>query len=291
MTLIKKYDVKKVQPLNALLVGMSGSGKTTSLASLLRAPTLLIYSAKSESHSPSNVLKGVSLFEGASEDNLFAIAFDVDEEGNELPPDVALKRISIIVDEVCKEPSIKNVAFDSLTGVFSIIEKSDWFKGMLTSDGKKINDFAKGPSMTAIYASLIEKLQEVTRHGKGIVITLGAKSTSICQTTGEALSISPSLPYYSVAESIVFKMPTILPVSTRETDFGRSCFDLRMCVSKGIKDRDTKMLSKFINMHPRIDGVSIADQQMLDALPPDLFYIKEFAKSIADQVRKEIENG
>lgn len=279
MTLIKKYSLE-VKSLNALLIGMMGAGKSTSCASLLRKPTLLLYSQKSESHSPTNVVKGCSLFKDAKPDNLYAVPFDF-AEGKELSPDDAIANVFNIIEEAKTMPEIESVIFDSLTGVSELIQKTKRFDSLTRSPNGARNNFAFSAAATTIYTELIEKLQELNLVGKRLVVILGAKQVSLDQATNETISISPTLPFYNVAESLCFKFASVIPIVSKPNPYGRSCFDFGLEVQKKIKSREDGSVTKYLNFQPRLDAVSIADQAYVDILPPDLFYLKEYAEKVA----------
>lgn len=279
MTLIKKFVVES-KPLNALLIGVQGAGKSTSCGSLLRKPTLLIFSQKSESHSPTNVIKGCSLFKDAKPENLFAVPFDY-IDGKELSPDEAIQNIFNIIEEAKAMPEIESVVFDSLTGISELIMKTKRFDTLTRSPNGARNNFAYAGAATTIYTELIEKLQELNVVGKRLVVLLGGKQVGVDQVTNEVISISPTLPFFGVAESLCFKFPTILPIIQKTNPYGKTCFDLGLNVEKKIKSREDGSVTKFMNFHPRLDMVSIAEQAFVDILPPDLFYIKEYAEKVA----------
>ena len=120
----KKVTEAPIEPLKAIIVGASGSGKSTALASLLREPTLLIYSKQAESHSLGNLLKGLELFEGATQDNLFAVAYDYDEEKDvPLSGDASIKKLEEVIEEA-STLGVKYVAFDSFTALSNAINQT-----------------------------------------------------------------------------------------------------------------------------------------------------------------------
>jgi hypothetical protein len=236
--------------------------------------------------------KGVPLFDGATIENLFAVPFDIDENGADLKPDAIMARITAIIEEANRNIDIKNVCFDSLGGIYTTIEQTKEYNRLtLTKDGK-LDHFQRGTAMFTCYSNLIELLQSVGSFGKRLVVTLPAKASSIDQQTGEALAITPDLPYFDIATKLVPKFADVIPISTRASCWGRSCLDLRLATEKTIKARDTKAITKHANLEARVSCIPLGAD--IDSLPPDLFFIEHYAKQVLEaqqQTQEVITNG
>lgn len=275
----------KATPLHLLLVGVSGSGKTTACSSLLREPTMLLYVAKSEPHSPIYMASGVSLFEGATTDNMFAVSIDVVQEmdkellpfaeklkvGDTLNPDQSWTKLDAYLC-AAKSIGIKAVVIDSLSGLFSTIRGTVTFANLCKTDKGTHNSFKEAEGYLIMHEALNTSL--IARRDEGIatVSILGAKNIGVGT---ESTAIQPDLPTYSVADRLPFRYSDVLIVSTRDVEGAegvRSILDFGVSMDKSSKNAAGKV-EKFVSIKPRLSF--IPPDITISWLLPDLFYLRD----------------
>ena len=116
------------------------------------------------------------------------------------------------------------------------------------------------------------------------MVVVGAKISAFNCVSYDTVGIEPELPYYSIAKELMFRFQTILPIVSRENQFGhRSIFDFGVKVSKSSVNRDTKQVVKFTGFQPRLASIPISVQLKISELPVDIHYAKEFAIQLAAQ--------
>jgi hypothetical protein len=278
------YKPKK-NPLHCLLVGVSGSGKTTACASFLREPTMLLYVSKAEPHSPIYMASGVSLFQEASAENLFAVSVDVVQEmdkevlpfadklevGSPLNPDQTWTKIAMYL-EAASSIGIKAVVIDSLSGLFTTIRGTTTFANLCKTEKGTHNNFKEAESYLIMHEALNASL--IARRDEGIasVCILGAKNIGV---GSDSQAIGPDLPMYSVAEKLPFRYSDVLIITTRAAEGAeelRSILDFGVTIDRAGKGATGKV-EKFISMSPRL---SFAPPTVkISFLVPDLYYLRE----------------
>ena len=274
------------KPLNMLLVGTQGAGKTTACASLLYQPTMLLYSRALESHSPVYMAKGVDLFSGASADNLLPVSFDLVQEtdkeiipwanklavGTSLNGDQAMDKIKHYLS-VAASCGIKNVVLDSLTAVAAVIKGTARWVADTTSSNGAHNGFAEADAYVAQFQDLLSTLTKLHESGIATVCLCGAKTVEVDQTTKISTVISPELPSYRVAERLVFYFGDIA-IIVRDPDgpFG-SMLDFEILAEKVSKEADGKRIKKALNITPRLQNAPLGAK--ITQLPPNLSKIDE----------------
>lgn len=273
------------KPLNMLLVGTQGSGKTTACGSLLAAPTMLLFSNSLESHSPTYMSKGADIFSGTSPDNLFPIPFDTVQEtdkellpwaaklapGTSLNGDQAMEKIAAYL-KAAQGLGVKNVVVDSLTAVAAVIKASSRWKLDTTTDKGGHNGFAEADAYVTQFQGLLTQLTKLHEVGINTVCLCGAKTVEVDQVTKQTSIISPELPSYRVAERLVFYFGDIA-IIVRDVGgpFG-SMLDFEMEAEKVSKELDGK-IKKVMNITPRLQNAPLGAK--LTLLPPNLMKLEE----------------
>ena len=297
MSLFKKFVPVK-SPLNLLLLGCQGVGKSSCCASLLRKPTILLYSRILESHSPQYMAKACELpyYDGATPDNLLSKSIDVREEGDEqlvpacakipvgspLGDDFALMKLMALLKHAKGQAA--NIVLDSMTAIVSIIKgTAKWRSMCLTKDGGH-NSYAETGAFITIIQEIMAMLTELEESGMNCVTICGAKATELEQSSKEVTQIAPDLPVFGVIEKVVFFYPDIAVVTRKDAPPFTRMLSFAIDVQKASKTQDGKQIRKFMNVSPRLRGMPI--NVCIEELPPDLLKLDEYieeAKQLAQE--------
>lgn len=287
---LKSYT-KIAQADHMLLVGVSGSGKTTACSSYLREATMLLYVSKAEPHSPIYMSNGVSLFEGATVDNLFAVALDVVEEndkellpfaakmelGTILNPDQSWAKMKAYLAE-SKGSSIKTVVLDSLSGFFSTIRGTSRFANLCRNEKGNHNNFKEAEAYLIMHEELNTALISCRDAGINTVCILGAKNIGVGT---ESMAIGPDLPVYSVAEKMPFRYSDVVVLTTRDlegADEYRTIVDFGVAVERSKVNVETKEVEKFVSMKPRLSFMP--PNLEVAWLPNDLYNLRKYVEEL-----------
>lgn len=283
----------KPTPLNLLLIGQQGAGKTTACASLLRLPTLLLYVSSLESHSPEYMSKGTVLYEGAKPENLFATAVDMMEDGDleilpslskfkvgdKLPPDAAMAKLYTYL-KVAKG-NVSNCVVDSLSAMMSIIKLSSEWKALCATKDGNHNNFAESPAFVTVLQKVMAALKDLNDSGINCVTICGAKAVELDQATKDVVTVCPHLPAYGVVEQVVFYYPDIA-IITEETEYPPYTRMLNFGVEMEKTSKEqTGKIKKFLNVKPRLKRMPLGLD--IPMLPPDFLKLDEFIAQCVDQ--------
>lgn len=281
---------KKNNPLSAILIGTQGTGKTTTCASLLQIPTLLLYVSSLESHSMQNMAKGADLYEGASTDNLFPVAIDAVEEadagymdfckklkvGDRLNSDQAFVKMHTYLQMA--RGNVQAVVIDSLTALAFLMTTSQKWKNRCSTD-KGHNSFKEADAYVEQFQEIISVLTTLNDAGIHTVCTCGAKVVEADGSTGEVEKISPELPAYRVAERLVYAFSDIIPLIYNVSYPPWRCminFEVETVrIQKDVKQN----IKKVLNFTPRLQCAPL--DVPLTVLPPDLLRLPENIAAVA----------
>jgi hypothetical protein len=298
----------KAEPLMMLVCGQQGDGKTTAMASLLRAETMLLYVSAFESHSPTYMSHGCSLYPAmmsykdepipaANPDNLFAVAVDVCEEtdvqllpwaekvpvGTKLNADQSNAKLCAYID-AAHSIGVKSVVIDSLTALMAVFKATSTWKTMCTTKDGKHDGWSEGKAYLHLIQDMFKHMIELKAKGINCVLTCGAKKEFATGNNGEieASAFTPELPSYGVIQFVVYFFPDIAPISRSSEYPGYArVFDFEVDVKKASVDGNTKVVKKFMNMTPRL---LCAGNIPLTTLPADLWRIPEFVQGTKESL-------
>ena len=240
---------KETNKLSMLVLGQSGSGKSTALGTT-GLKTLLLYT-RGESHSPA----ASKVF---GKDNIVPVCIDFDGSAA-LNASQALKRLTDILDSVddIKAAGFKVIAIDSASEVEAMIRGSNTFTNLVGG-----NKFKEIDVMIDIMRSVMLKLFDLQQKlGVHVIVTcpLDVKEIS---SLGEIVDSAPKLLGFRNAEALVQLFADIVVVGAMtngETVSHR--FQFMAGVSKEQKDASGS-IKKTVNFRPRLTGVNL-----LEALP------------------------
>ena len=297
----------KPQPLMMLIAGQQGDGKTTCCASLLRAPTMLLYLSVNESHSPTYMSNGcrfypaMTTYDGkpipaADPENLFAVAVDMREEwdtpllpwaekipvGTKLNADQTIAKLCAYLT-AAPSYGVSGVVVDSLHGLMVVFRSASKWINMTTTDKGKHNGFAEKDAFVAIIQDVYSYMNPLKDHNIHCILTCGAKKEYVGgPNDAEASTFTPELPSYGVIEHILYLFPDLAPIE-RSTEFSpyTRVFDFEVEVKKMSMDMDTKKVKKILKMTPRL---LCAGGIPLTTLPADLWRIPEFVQGIKESL-------
>ena len=289
--------VPPVLPLNLLMFGQQGAGKTTTCASLLREPTMLLYSSVLESHSAGYMSKGASIYPGAKPENLYAFSIDKCQDadkhvipsaakwvvGATLSPEQSMMKLHAYLDAV-KGGFFKSVVLDSMSSILGIAKQTSDFRSFCSTDKGKHNSFQESPALQAAFNDIFAKLKVLNEDHLVKCVTLCAASASeINQETMSAEVISPTLPFFGLVQNLVLLFPDIAAVT--KDPIGGYSRSLRFSIginraSKGLTD---KKVTKFVDVTPRLRCAPL--DVPIDALPPDLYNIEKNVDMVVEAYR------
>lgn len=297
----KKFEPKE-RGLHLFLMGAQGSGKTTTCGSLLREPTVLLYSTTVETHSPIWMAKAADELytngKPASSKNLLVVKIDEAEEGDDetfgfknvkigqkLTGDQSLLKINTTLSLLANEPDIKSVIIDSLNSLYPIIVDSLPYKSCVTKEGKP-DPFRWAEVFKKELSKMVGLLSTLSEQGKNTVLTCLGKVTGL-NTDLSATSISPEFPAFSVAESILPYFTDLAIMNPINRDGMRSVLDFGMRAGRKAKNIDGT-LKKYLHIEPRLSYAPIGVP--LDEVYPDLYYIKDIIKEIEKNYKESEQN-
>lgn len=256
----KQYEENK---LFCLLVGIRGSGKSTAIGSL-KVPTLLIASSL-ESHS----IEASQMHN----DNIIPTLYDVDKDGKQLKPDVALSNLHSILDYLINTDelttNIEAVAIDSFAAIDKTILE-------LTKVVSEKNGFERPKIIQQEHLRIIRKLKEISRRGVHVIATIPIMAS--VDEEGLYTSAKPELTGADTTSIICGIFNEVLPVTKIGAEH---VFQMDLLIKKSGKDATGG--DKSIISYPRITGlskhdlISAAGESLL--LPADLDYVYKLKKA------------
>jgi hypothetical protein len=290
-----------------LIAGQQGDGKTTCCASLLRAPTMLLYLSVNESHSPTYMSHGCRFYPAmvaydgkpipaANPDNLFAVAVDVREEwdtqllpwvekipvGTKLNADQTVSKLCAYLT-AAPNYEVASVVTDSLHGLMAVLKETSRWKNTCTTGKGTHNNWAEKDAYLALIHDVFACMVPLKDRNINCILTCGAKKEYIGgPNDAEASAFTPELPSYGVIEHILYLFPDLAPIE-RSTEFSpySRVFDFEVEAKKVSMDAEAKKVKKVLKMTPRL---LCAGGIPLERLPADLWRIPEFVQGIKESL-------
>lgn len=305
-TLKLKPFKPKPEPLMMLVCGQQGDGKTTCMASLLRAPTMLLYVSTLESHSPTYLSNGCSLYPemesykgekipAADANNLLAVAVDKREEadaelydwmekipiGATLTPDQANAKLVGYL-KAASEAGVTSVVVDSLSALMSVFKGTTLWKNMCTNAQGKHDGWGEGKAYLHLIQEMMVPMIALKDKGINCIVTCGAKKELTASNNSgdvEASAFTPELPSFGVIQHVVYFFPDISPIMRSDEYEGYArVFDFEVEVKKASVDAK-KVVKKYMQMTPRLLAAGCLP---LTTLPADLWRIPEFIEAMKE---------
>lgn len=249
-----KYDDDK---LFCLIAGVRGAGKSTVLGTL-NVPTLLIASAL-ESHA----IEASKLFN----DNILPTLYDVDEDGKQMKPDVAMNNLNSILDFLIASDdiheNIQAIALDSISAIDKTLLETT---RILTEK----NGFERIKIVEQEHLKIIKKLKEIHRKGIHVLATMPILATY--DDDGLYTSARPEITGITTTSNIAGNFNDVVVVGNTGTQY---IFQMNLIIKK--VGKEASGADKQIVFHPRITGLSKQDlvaaagESLL--LPADLDYV------------------
>ena len=254
----------------AVVMGSSGAGKSTVCGTTGR-PTLVLHT-KDESHGPTSA----STFN----DDVAGLCLDMDEEGNEVSPDVALDKLVEVLGSEDLSSNFGTVVVDSLSSIDLLIKKTQYFRNFC-ADPKtlKHNSFKEGEAVLTKIQDIVTHTDRIRQQGVHVLFTLAANVKSM-DSEGMVETVAPVLSTYGVSESVARMFPIVLYTACVTVEGERKrAFLFNTHITRESKEVSGK-IKKLMNFMPRCAG--IPDSEMPEMLPADFQKLLEFIKSVKE---------
>lgn len=240
----------EAQYLSAIVLGMSGSGKSRLLGTL-GVKTLYLYYG-GEDHGP----KSARVADGS---NIAPICLDVYDADGKLDPDATFARTIETLNNTAKikQHGFGAVVLDGATELEAVIRAcKSWRKACLSTKGEH-NAFSEPGATTAMLRAVIGPLKQLQRSCKAHIAITGILDVKGLGENGEITEASPRLQGFSVAETLIQQFADVLVVGRMERD-GDVKYKLQFMTDlvKVSKDAKTNAIKKTFNFNPRITGAT-----------------------------------
>ena len=229
--------------LQLVILGASWAGKSHCIGTY-PGKVAYIYS-NGESHGPKSAKK---------EGNIVPLSWDRTPEGKVVPVDQRLKRIlSFLEPDALKKAGIQAVALDSLTFLVNDLKGTEAFKNRCKTAKGGHNAFKETEALIELATIVTSKLVDLSDlHDIDIITTIDLNIQSVSDE-GIITESKPGLPTFGVAKALIQQFADILVLGRIG---GKPVFQNYAQVTSVSKDLETKSMVKYLEYHPRLQGVS-----------------------------------